>query len=328
MTMSVTAESPGTGATTELLFEPPGPGSWAQDPVHFPRPVTRYFSETHPEAFKQGTSDFARYYGMLLGGMEIAYVNGFAYNSFKLAPEEEIPQRFARAQETFEKKLWREQLHDWDENRKPSSIAAHREIQAVDPDVLSDAELVAYLIRCRDHHATMMAQHMRFTAGAMLPTGDFLAHVGDWTGLPPAQLLGLMRGSASVSAGGSAELERLLAAIAGDPAALELLQSDDDAADVFAALRALDGEAGTAVSGYLDLVGYRLLDGFDISEPFALELPDALLRAIRGAVSATDQGASDVEDRTVRRAPPGARAEPGRVRRPSGRGQTDLPAPG
>ncbi len=37
----------------------------------------------------------------------------------------------------------------------------------------------------------MMSQHMRFTAGAMLPTGDFLAHVGDWTGLPPAELLGL-----------------------------------------------------------------------------------------------------------------------------------------
>ena len=71
--------------------------------------MTRYFSETHPAAFKLGTSDFARYYGMLLGGMEIAYVNGFAYNSFVLAPEEEMPQRFERAQETFEKKLWREQ---------------------------------------------------------------------------------------------------------------------------------------------------------------------------------------------------------------------------
>jgi pyruvate,water dikinase len=296
--MSIKAEGAGVVGTTELLFEAPGPGSWAQDPVHFPRPVTRYFSETHPEPFKLGTSDFARYYGMLLGGMEIAYVNGFAYNSMTLAPEEEIPQRFQRAQEVYEKKLWREQLRDWDENRKPSSIAAHREIQSVDPDKLSDDELVTYLIRCRDHHATMMAQHMRFTAGAMIPTGDFLAHVGDWTGLPPAQLLGLMRGSASVSAGGSDELERLLTAIKREPVALELLQSDGDAAHIFAELRALGGEGGAAVSGYLDLVGYRLLDGFDISERFALELPDALLRAIRGAVSAQDQGVSDVEDRT------------------------------
>ena len=49
-------------------------------------------------------------------------------------------------------------------------------------------------------------------------------------------------------------------------------------------LRALDGDAGAAVAAYLDLVGYRLLDGFDISGPCALELPDVLLRAIRVAV--------------------------------------------
>ena len=40
--------------TTELTWEPIGPGPWANDPVHFPRPVTRYWSETHPEAFGEG----------------------------------------------------------------------------------------------------------------------------------------------------------------------------------------------------------------------------------------------------------------------------------
>ena len=54
---------------------------------------------------------------------------------------------------------------------------------------------------------------MRHTAAAIMPTGDFLAHVGDWTGLPPAELLGLMRGSSPVSAGASEELGRLIAAI-------------------------------------------------------------------------------------------------------------------
>ena len=287
----------GSEPTSELRFEPPGPGGWALDPVHFPRPVTRYWAETHPEAFKRGTSDFARFYGMLIDGLQTGYVNGFAYNQVGPAPEEEIPQRFQRAEEVFQKKLWREQLHDWDETVKPSSIAAHRAIQAVDPDGLSDDELAAYLMRCRDHHAAMISQHMRFTAGAMIPTGDFLAHVGDWTGLQPAELLGLMRGAAPVSAGGSAELERLTAAVGQDPSALKLLQSDDDAAQVLAALRSLDGDTGSAVSGYLDLVGYRPLDGFDISEPSALELPDALLRAIRIAVLPRDVQASGVEDR-------------------------------
>ena len=265
--------------------------------MHFPRPMTRYFQETHPPAFKKGTNDFARFYGLLIDGLQIGYVNGFGYNQVLPAPDAEIPERFQRAEQVFAQKLWREQLRDWDENCKPAAIATHRELQAVDPDALSDAELVAYLTRCRDHHSAMIAQHMRFTAGAVLPTGDFLAHVGDWTGLPPSELLGLMRGSAEVSAGGSDEMERLKGAFAQDPAAREVLASDGDPAQVLASLRSLGGEAGAAVSGYLDLVGNRLIDGFDIAEPTALELPDALLRAIRIAVSGEAQAASDVDAR-------------------------------
>src|SRR5262249_50460333 len=153
--------------------------------------------------------------------------------------------------------------------------------------------LITYLKRCRDHHAAMLAQHMRFTASAILPTGDFLAHVGDWTGLPHAELLGLLRGSSEVSSGGSHEMQRLKAAFAVDPAARAALASDGAPAEALARLRALGGEAGAALSGYLDLVGHRIIDGFDIAEPSALELPDALLRAIRVAVSGEAQAASD-----------------------------------
>jgi pyruvate,water dikinase len=255
--------------------------------------MTRFFQETQPPSFKKGTNDFARFYGLLIDGLQIAYVNGFGYNQVLPAPEAEIPERFKRAEQVFAQKLWREQLRDWDEHCKPSAIATHRKLQAVTPDTLSDAELAAYLTSCRDHHSAMIAQHMRFTAGALLPTGDFLVHVGDWTGLPPSELLGLMRGSAEVSAGGSDEMERLKRAFAQDPSARELLASPGDPAQVLASLRSLRGEAGAAVSGYLDLVGNRLIDGFDIAEPSALELPDALLRAMRIAVSGEAQAASE-----------------------------------
>ena len=284
-------------ASVERHLEPPGPGPWEQDPVHFPRPMTLYFQETHPSPFMTGTNDFARFYGMIVDGLQMGYVNGFAYKQVLPAPDAEIPERFQRAEQVFAQKLWREQLRDWDQNCKPSSIATHRELQAVNPDALSDAELVAYLRRCRDHHSAMIAQHMRFTAGAVLPTGDFLAHVGDWTGLPPSELLGLLRGSAEVSAGGSDEMARLKAAFAEHPAARGLLASGGDPAQVLASLRSLEGEAGAAVSGYLDLVGNRLVDGFDIVEPSAHELPDALLGAIRIAVSGEAQAHSDVDTR-------------------------------
>ncbi len=286
-------------SSKELHFDPPGPGPWTLDPVHFPRPMTRYFQETQPVAFKKGTNAFARYYGMLIDGLQMAYVNGFGYSQVMPAPEAEIPERFKRAEEVMTKKLWREQLREWDEKRKPAAVALHKELQSVDPDALSDADLSAYLKRCRDHHSAMITQHMAHTASAMVPVGDFLAHVGEWTGLPPSELLDLMRGSAAVSAGGSEEMERLKRAFAKDSAARQALDSTNDPAKVLAGLRALKGETGAAVTGYLDLVGNRIVDGFDIADPTALELPDALLRAIRIAVSGEAQAASNVEARTA-----------------------------
>ncbi|MGH8148390.1 MAG: PEP-utilizing enzyme [Steroidobacteraceae bacterium] len=288
-----------TEPDTEMRFDPPGPGSWKLDAVHFPRPVTRYWAETHPEPFRRGFGEFTRFYGMLIDTLDTAYPNGFSYTMMRLAAPEDIPARIQRAQEVFDGRLWREQLSEWDDVVKPASLAAHREIQAVDPDALSEEALAAHLARCHGHHAAMITQHMRFTAAAMIPTGDFLAHAGPWSGLPPSDLLGLLRGAAPVSAGASSELHALVTAIAADPTARELLASDGDPALILGELRTLDGEAGRAVSAYLDLVGWRLLDGFDISGPCALELPDVLLRAIRVAAEGRDDETAGVEALTA-----------------------------
>jgi phosphohistidine swiveling domain-containing protein len=92
-------------------------------------------------------------------------------------------------------------------------------------------------------------------------------------------------------------MARLKEAFAGDAPARQILESTDDPAQLLARLRALGGETGAAVTGYLDLVGHRLIDGFDIAEPTALELPDALLRSIRIAVSGDAPAASDLDTR-------------------------------
>jgi len=265
------------------------------DPVHFPRPVTLYWAEMHPEPFRRGVHEFMAYYGTLLESMETQYVNGFAYNAMRPAPEDEIPQRFARAEQVWEGKVWREQLREWDETFKPAAIRTHRELQGVDVDALSDDGLVEYLTRCRAHHSQMVFQHMRFTGSAMLPVGDLLAHVSEWTGVPPAETLAMMRGAAPVSAGASGELARLIAAITQDAPARALLDSSGDPAKILAELRAFGGEVGAAMSEYLDLVGCRLLDGFDISGRYALELPDALVRAIRSSVGGAGTDTADVD---------------------------------
>jgi rifampicin phosphotransferase len=53
--------------------------------------MTRYFQETHAAAFKRGTNDFARFYGMTIDGLQIGYVQGFGYNQVLPAPDWPAP---------------------------------------------------------------------------------------------------------------------------------------------------------------------------------------------------------------------------------------------
>ncbi len=55
--------------------------------------------------------------------------------------------------------------------------------------------------------------------------------------------------------------------------------------------------SATRCRSYLDLVGCRLLDGFDISGRYAMELPDALLRSIRLSVDGAGNDTDEVDAR-------------------------------
>jgi phosphohistidine swiveling domain-containing protein len=270
-------------STVSATFEAPAPGPWELDRTHFPRPVPLFTAEIFAEPFKRGFQETTSRYGMLLDHLRAAVVNGFIYYQPTPAPPDEIPQRFAAAEQAFARKLWREDKERWEREAKPTSIRQNLELAAVDPSSLSTNDLLVHLGRCREQIAAMIQQHHRFNGAAIVPTGDFLVHALEWTGLPPATLLALLRGSASASAGASQELDALADAIREDEEARAAL-SDHDAGATLAALRTHPGRVAEAVSAYLDLVGDRIVDGLDIGHPTALERPDILVTAIRGAV--------------------------------------------
>ena len=116
------------------------------------------------------------------------------------------------------------------------------------------------------------------------------------------KLLGLMRGASLVSGGGSPQHAALVAAYRADPAAREALDSDEEPGALLERLRREPGATGQALNDYLDFVGYRLLDGFDISNHYALELPDVLLRSIRTAIDETGRGVGPRRSRSPRSA--------------------------
>jgi pyruvate,water dikinase len=282
-------------------FEPPGPGSWTVDAVHAPRPFSRFQAEIHPPNLQVGFRESARRYGLLIDTLDWRFVNGFAYFMARPAPADEVPARFQAAEEALERRLWRDDMERWERETKPAAIRAHLALQAVDPRTLDQDELLAHLDRCREHQQRMIRQHHTFNAAAMLPVGDFIAHVGDWTGQPLGEFMALLRGTAPESAGSFPELDRLTAAICASAEAQAILASDAGAGDILDQLRSRPGDVGAATAGYLDMVGFRLLDSLDTGDPYALEVPEVLVSGIRLAVDVGAPASSEASDDEVAR---------------------------
>jgi rifampicin phosphotransferase len=313
MTMTMTAAA-------EQGFTPPGPGVWMLDATHWTRPLTRFQAELFPDPFRRGFGEGLRRYGSLLEYLDVGFSNGFPYYRPRPvgAPEHvdahpprevwdelasshpEIRERLATSARVFERKLWREDLERWDREVKPAATRAHLELLAVDPHSLDAGELLAYLDRCRDNQIQGAYLHHLFNVPALLPIGDFLVHAREWTGRPANELLGLLRGANPDPLGAADELARLVVALRRDRAALELLSTPAEPAEVVAALRSLPGEAGALAAAYVDRVGYRPVNGEDVGEPSVHELPELIVAAIRAAVDAVASGteAEELESRT------------------------------
>lgn len=264
-------------------YEAPGPGTWLLDAVHMPRPFTRFQQALHPAGIDAGFRESMARYGVLVSTLEYRFVNGLGYFQPVPAPPDEIPGRIAAGQAAVERRLWRADLDRWTNQVKPAAIASTMALQRVDPAALSDDALRAHIAACIAHLSRMIRQHHSFNGAAILPVGDFIASVVEWSGRPAGEFLSLLRGAAPESAGSFPELDRLVAALRSSAAGREILFSGDAGA-ALAGLRALPGEVGTAATAYLDLVSWRLLDSLDTGDPTAIEMPDVLAGGIRRAV--------------------------------------------
>ena len=107
---------------------------------------------------------------LLIDGLQYRVHQRLRLQPVRPAPDEEIPQRFARAAEVLAGKLWREQLQRVGRGAqaggdRASTARSRPSTPTRSPTTTSST----YLTRCRDHHAAMIGQHMRFTAAAIDP---------------------------------------------------------------------------------------------------------------------------------------------------------------
>jgi phosphohistidine swiveling domain-containing protein len=288
-------------AAEYAAFDPPGPGTWFLDPTHFTRPVTRFHAEIFVDELHQGFGDGLRRYGSLLERLDWAFVNGFCYfrprpvgappDALGHPPKEvwhaiaaaspEIQDRLATSATVFERRLWRDDLRRWDAEVKPALARDHDTLLRVEPTALNDDGLLAHLDQCREHQRRAGYAHHLFNLPALLPMGDLLAHCQDWTSRSAGEILAPLAGSSPDPLGAREELDCLTAAIAADPQARALLDSADEPERLLSDLLALAGPAGAGMRAYLDVVGWRPVNGEDIGDPCVLEMPELVLATLR-----------------------------------------------
>jgi phosphohistidine swiveling domain-containing protein len=314
-TATATAAATAAAAASEITitregrtFRAPGPGTWEQDPVHFAKPITRAVQELVGEPFARGFARGTALFGLLLDRFEPAPQHGIWYHAAIPFGLEDVPpgappptkeqfrallatsrfrERMERGRRNFENRAWRDDLKRWDAEVKPRANAAHLALQDVDVLALDDEGLVRHLRACASQLAAMWEQHHDYTISALLPVGDYLAHASAWTGLGYGELLRPLRASSPVSRGAAAEeLDALVVVMGDDASARALLDLAPKAA--LAALCAQPAPLGPAAQAWLRIAGHRSL-GYDLADPFALELPEMLVRALK---SRLDESAS------------------------------------
>jgi pyruvate,water dikinase len=264
-----------------------------------------------PDAMMAGFKAGSRQYGVLLDYLEVAVINRFIYyaprpvgapKSAKGPPPRlvfqilqrlhpELRRRIRRAEAVLRDRIWRQDVEWWDRELRPGLAAKGRALLAEDLSTASDAQLAGHVRRATDLLNQAVFTHHRLYFCSLLPVGDFLIHAMEWTGLSAGDLLQAMRGLSPVSAGAVEELVDLRKALLQAPDALALVKAGGKSGtdgDVLEQLLSRQDAVGVAARAYLDVIGLRILGGYDVADPHARQHPEMIMKVIRASVTGED----------------------------------------
>lgn len=299
---------------------PPGPGTWELDSTHFPRPAAPVTQAIFQRYFPAGMARATARYGLVLDCLTYAPVNGWLYKQVRIvgaSPGAAIPpklvlqaltrlhpeyrRRQKAARHAFTQRLWREDIERWHREQKPARISAHLGLLRVPLASLDDAALAAHIDACLEVYAESTGLHGYLSVPALLTVGDYLAQTMEWTGFSAPELIAALSHTSPISAGDEPERRSVLSTLRQNAEARRVLESDEEPSTILDRLCAPQSGMDTCIRAYLDTIGYRTLNSYDLYEPFALEYPFILVAGLRALLANTDRSVNqDAEAIRVR----------------------------
>ena len=285
----------------DVVWEPPGPGTWLLDSSHASTTPTPIIRDLFVRTIEPGLVEGFALIGAPLQTMQVRWVNGRFYR--RLVPLVDRPGRSAPppavlwlvtrlhpafrarsrvAAETLRTKRWRDELARWQREWRPGLVARNLELQAVDPAGLDEPGLARHLRTTHEHLVASATLHHRLHVSDLGPIGLLLVALHEWGVDAPSAFRALAGGSPATAAPGEtvAELAAAVAAAGVEPTSL------DD-------IRAAGPRPAALLERYLAHHGWRLVTGYDVTDRCLVEMPDVLLRTLRSDREGQSDGGDD-----------------------------------
>lgn len=292
---------------SEVLWEPPGPGTWELDSSHMTRPGGRYFDDLYVDAYAAGFARGFAQVGVPVRTLEMRSVHGWQYYSvrplggppepkgpppkllmtvlFSVVPE--LRRRKQRASTLFVERPWRDLLRRWRERDEEVELSALRRLEAEDAAPHDDEELADLVDRVGRRCTHLIELHFEHGPAGVVAIGDFLVHAERWAGAPASRAARALAGFSDATRAPLAGIDAIVGALRGD-AALDAL--DVDAHGVEAEIRRRSPAAATALDAYLERFGLHGVTGYTVFDATLVECPDVWVGTLRARAGGADDG--------------------------------------
>jgi rifampicin phosphotransferase len=297
-------------APPAVTFDPPAPGRWELETTHHGlRPLSPFLRDTYQRAFEAGIVEPMQRYGLPLVTVQAKFVNGCLYmrplavgekpGATPKAPppafvikllahlHPELRRRAKTAEHAFAQRRWRQEVDQWFGRDRSAQLASNRALQAIEPGALDDVELAAHIASALSHFEQSARRNLATHGGDLVPTGDLLAHCGQW-GISANEVGALLTGSSPATLETAVMLRPVASAIQRSGVSAASLGSVDD-------VRALGPDARAAVDAWLELHRWRTVSSDDVDRPTLSEVPALQLAALLGATEQLDVSEPDAE---------------------------------
>lgn len=292
--------------STDVTWEPPGPGSWERDASHAPPASTPVFRRVMRAAITGAYREVFEDFGAPLDTIQIEMVHGGMYRrvvplvgadkgdkppprpilwaATRLHPK--MRSRNKRAVRLFDEKFHLEPLDRWETTERFEWIERNQEVQSEAIGEMDDAQLADHVDRVARHLLDGNHRHHILHGTDMGPIGDLLAHAQRW-GLDLSSVMQLLQGASPATR----EVGRMGAEIA---AALRSEGVDPASVTSLDEVRSAGPASAEALDAYLDLYGWRIVSSYDIEGLSVGELPSTVLAVVKAGVDWVEPDDSEV----------------------------------